>query len=111
MANENHRVLTGSDTSEQRLPHSRRPSWRRLAVALMVAVVSDLIGFGAELVPPLQWTVDLATAFMLFLIFGRRWAILPGLVAEAIPGLGVFPIWVLVVVSIIVYDDIKARKN
>jgi hypothetical protein len=26
---------------------------------------------------------------------------------EAIPGMGVFPVWVLVVLSIIVYDGIK----
>ena len=76
-----------------------------------MASASDLIGFGAELVPPLQWAIDLATALVLFLIFGRRWAILPGLIAEAIPGLGVFPIWVLVVLSIAAYDDIKTRKH
>jgi len=33
------------------------------------------------------------------------------LVAEAILGMGVFPVWVLVVLSIIVYDDIKGRKH
>jgi hypothetical protein len=59
----------------------------------------------------MQWVIDLATAFLLFLILGRRWAILPGLVAEAIPGMGIFPVWVLVVLSMIVYDDIKARKH
>jgi hypothetical protein len=53
-------------------------------------------------VPPVQWTVDLITAALLFLILGRRWAILPGLVTEAIPALAVFPVWVLVVLSITV---------
>jgi hypothetical protein len=38
---------------------------------------------------------------------GRRWALLPGLAAEAIPGLGMFPFWVLVVLSIAIYDGIK----
>jgi hypothetical protein len=47
----------------------------------------------------------------LFLVLGRRWVILPGLIAEAIPGMGIFPVWILVVVSIIVYDDIKLRKR
>jgi len=51
-----------------------------------------------------QWTVDLITASLLFLVLGRRWAILPGLVAEAIPGLAAFPVWVLVVLSIVVYQ-------
>jgi hypothetical protein len=44
------------------------------------------------------------------LILGRRWALLPGLIAEAIPGLAVFPWWVLVVLSITLYDGIK-RPN
>ena len=73
-------------------------------LALGVAAASDAIGLWAELLLPLQWAVDLATAFALFLILGRRWAILPGLVAEAIPGLGVFPVWVLVVLFIIRHD-------
>jgi hypothetical protein len=57
--------------------------------------------------PPIEWALDVATAFALFLILGRRWALLPGLVAEAIPGMGIFPVWVLVVLSIIIYDGIK----
>ena len=56
--------------------------------------------------PPVQWVIDLATAGLLFLILGKRWAILPGLITEAIPGMGIFPVWVLVVASIAVYDDI-----
>ncbi len=59
----------------------------------------------------MRWAVDLGTAFLLFLVLGRRWAILPGLITEAIPGMGVFPVWILVVLSVIVYDDIKGRKR
>ena len=59
----------------------------------------------------MQWVIDLATALLLFLILGRRWMLLPGLIAEAIPGMGVFPVWVLVVLSIIAYDDNKGRKH
>ena len=59
----------------------------------------------------MQWVIDLGTALLLFLILGRRWAILPGLIAEAIPGIGVLPVWILVVISIIVYDYIKGRKH
>jgi hypothetical protein len=86
-------------------------SWKRLALALAVAAVSDVLSYAVEIVLPLQWALDIATAFLLFLILGRRWAILPGLIAEAIPGMGVFPVWVLVVLSIILYDDIRARRN
>ena len=93
------------------LPQVKRPSWKLLALALVVAGVSDVVSFAVTLVLPLQWGVDLATAIALFLIFGRRRAILPGLIAEAIPGMGVFPVWILVVISIILYDDIKRRKS
>jgi hypothetical protein len=83
------------------------PSWKRLALAVAVAAVSDVLAFFVELILPLQWALDIATAFLLFLILGRRWAILPALVAEAIPGLGIFPAWILVVGWIILYDDVK----
>jgi hypothetical protein len=89
----------------------QRPSRKRQAVAFAVAAVSDFLSFWTVLAPPMQWLIDLGTALLLFLILGRRWAILPGLVAEAIPGMGVFPVWILVVLSIIVYDDIKVRRR
>lgn len=101
---------TPSKLIELRLPNHdevigqvSRPSRKRFAIAFAVAAVSDLLSLWTELVPPLQWTVDLVTASLLFLILGRQWAILPGLVAEAIPGLAAFPVWVLVVLSIMVY--------
>ncbi len=89
----------------------QRPSRKRQAVAFLIAAVSDVLSFWMVLAPPMQWLIDLVTALLLFLILGRRWAILPGLIAEAIPGMGVFPVWILVVLSIITYDDIKARKH
>jgi hypothetical protein len=97
-------------TTEEMFP-VQRPSRKRQAVAFVVAAVSDFFSFWTVLAPPMQWVIDLVTALLLFLILGRRWAILPGLVAEAIPGMGIFPVWVLVVLSMIVYDDIKARKH
>jgi hypothetical protein len=79
----------------------------KMALAFGVAAVSDVFSIWLTFAPPIQWTLDLATALALFLILGRRWALLPGLVAEAIPGMGVFPVWVLVVLSILIYDGIK----
>ena len=86
------------------LGHVSGPSWTRFAAAFGIAALSDALSFWTEFVPPVQWTVDLLTAALLFLVLGRRWAILPGLVAEAIPALAVFPVWVLVVLSITVYN-------
>ena len=96
---------------ERAVVSAKHLSWKRLALALAVAAVSDILSYAIELVLPLQWALDIATAFLLFLILGRRWAILPGLIAEAIPGIGVFPVWVLVVLSIILYDDLRTRRN
>jgi hypothetical protein len=96
-------VLTPAETTLPLKRHSRA----KMAIAFGVAAVSDALSIWITLAPPFQWALDLATAFILFLIFGRRWVLLPGLVMEAIPGMGVFPWWVLVVLSIILYDGIK----
>jgi hypothetical protein len=89
---------------------TKRASRTRFAIAFGVAAISDFLSMWTEFAPPIQWVVDLGTAGLLFLILGRRWALLPGLIAEAIPGMGLFPVWVLVVMSIIVYDEIKGHK-
>ena len=83
------------------------PSKTRLALALLVAAASDVVSYGTAFVPPIQWAVDLVTALLLFVLLGRRWAILPGLVAEAIPGIAVFPVWILVVASVALWGEIK----
>ncbi len=84
-----------------------RHSRGQMALALGIAAVSDAASIWLTFAPPLQWTIDLATAVALFVIFGKRWALLPGLLVEAIPGMGVFPWWVLVVLSILLYDEVK----
>jgi hypothetical protein len=89
----------------------QRHSRAKMAMAFGIAAVSDVLSIWLTFAPPFQWALDLATAFALFLILGRRWALLPGLIAEAIPGMGVFPVWVLVVLSIIVYDEIKTPRK
>ena len=79
----------------------------RLGLAFLVAAASDLISYWAVLVPPVQWAVDLITALGLFVILGWRWALLPGLVAEAIPILAVFPFWILVVAAVAIWGRIR----
>lgn len=103
---EPHAVLV---TSSQAIVPIKRLSRIRFALAFGVAALSDFISIWTEFAPPVQWLVDLGTAGLLFLILGRRWALLPGLVVEAIPGMGVFPVWILVVLSLAVYDEIKLR--
>ena len=79
----------------------------RLIAAFTVAAVSDILAAWLEFAPPLQWALDIVTAAALFLILGRQWVILPALIAEAIPGLAIFPFWLLVVGSIAIWGSIK----
>ena len=87
------------------------PSKMRLAAAFFVAAASDVISYWTELVPPVQWAVDLVTALLLFVLLGWRWAILPGLVAEAIPGAAAFPVWVLVVASVAMWGRVTRTPH
>jgi hypothetical protein len=100
-------VLPPAETPAPIKRHSRA----QLAAAFGVAAISDVLSMLFPFAPPIEWAIDVATAFALFLILGRRWALLPGLVAEAIPGMGIFPVWVLVVLSIIIYDGIKKPQK
>ncbi len=89
------------------------PSKTRLVLAFLVAAVSDVISAGTEFVPPVQWAVDVTTALLLFGLLGWRWALLPGLMAEAIPGVAAFPTWILVVASVALWSEIQrtGRKS
>jgi hypothetical protein len=81
------------------------PRWRR---ALLVAMVSDALGFGVVLWPPVQWLLDAATAVVLLVVLGFRWQLLSALIVEAIPGLEVFPAWTLVVAALAATDTQQA---
>jgi hypothetical protein len=78
------------------------PRWRR---ALVVAVVSDALGFGVALWPPAQWLLDAVTALLLFAVLGFRWSLLWALIIEAIPPLELFPAWTLVVAALAAADN------
>ncbi len=74
MKTESQPVLAGS--GPEVIPYAR-PSRARFALAFGIAAVSDLASLWTEFMPPVQWLIDLATAGLLFLILGRRWALLP----------------------------------
>jgi hypothetical protein len=82
----------------------------RLVAAFVVAAVSDALSAWLTLLPAVQWGVDLVTAALLFLLLGRQWVILPGLIAEAIPGVALFPTWMLVVGSVAVWGRIGRTR-
>lgn len=68
-----------------------RISKKRLALALVIAAISDVIAIFIVALPPLVWALDFVTALLLFMVLGWRWLLLPGLILEAIPGVAVFP--------------------
>ena len=84
-------------------------SKKRLALAFVIAGISDVIGAFITPLPPIGWVVDLGTALLLFLVLGRQWLLLPGLALEAIPGVGVLPFWLLVVGAIAVLGTRRPR--
>lgn len=73
---------------------------------MLVAGASDAVGLAVEPLPPVQWGVDFATALALIIILGFDWRFVPALIAEAIPGVGVLPLWILVVLWVV-----KARRG
>jgi hypothetical protein len=78
------------------------PRWRW---ALLTAVISDILGFGTVLLPPVQWMLDAVTVVVLFAVLGFRWPLLGALAIEAVPGLEVFPAWTLVVLALAGTED------
>jgi hypothetical protein len=99
-------VLPPEDAPRRDQPGGSPSTRARLGIAFAVAVVSDALSIWLEFVPPLQWTLDIATAVSLFLILGRQWLLLPPLISEAIPGLAMLPAWTLVVASIAAWGTV-----
>ena len=100
-------VLPPEDPSRPDPPTDPPRRRARLAAAFAVAAVSDVFSLWLTFAPPAQWALDVVTALLLFLTLGRQWAILPALVAEAIPGLALMPAWVMVVGSIAIWGSVK----
>jgi hypothetical protein len=75
-------------------------SKQRKIAALLIAALADVLSPFAEVLPPLEWVLDITTAIALFAVLGWRWQLLPALVVEAVPGLAMFPTWVLAVAVI-----------
>ncbi len=73
------------------------PGWRR---ALLIAVLSDILGFAFTFTPPVYWIIDVITVIVLFVLIGFKWALLPALIVEVIPPLQLFPAWTLVVLAL-----------
>jgi len=84
-----------------------RFSGRRLALAFTMAALADGLSVLLTFTPPVQWAADLVTAILLFMVLGWQWILLPGLIMESIPGLYIFPFWVLVVGAVAVWGTAR----
>jgi len=93
------------------LPTRLGISRKRLALAFAIAVLADGLSVFLTLTPPLEWAVDGGTALALFAVLGWQWALLPGLVFEAIPGVSVFPFWVLVVGAVAIGGTLRRGQG
>ena len=81
------------------------PRWRW---ALLTAALSDALGFGVVLLPPVQWLLDAVTAGVLLAVLGFRWSLLSALVIEVVPALQLFPAWTLAVAAL---ASMEARQS
>jgi hypothetical protein len=84
-------------------------STKRLLLALAIAAISDAIGAMSAPWVPLVWLLDIVTAILLFVVLGWRWGLLLGLILEAIPGISIFPLWLLVVAAIAVLGTARPK--
>jgi hypothetical protein len=90
------------NTTPKNLIHNILRAWtlRRWRVALLIAVLSDALGFGVALYPPAQWLLDAVTVMLLLAALGFQWPLLLALAIEAVPALQLFPAWTLVVLAL-----------
>jgi hypothetical protein len=103
---------TSTPPDEEPKPLRRlRFSRGRLFLAFAIAALADGLSVFLTLTPPVQWAVDLVTAILLFVVLGWQWILLPGLIMEAIPGLYVFPFWVLVVGAVVMWGTARPKLN
>jgi hypothetical protein len=86
----------------------RFTKWQ-IALAVLIAGLSDALCASVVFAPPLVWAIDVVTALLLFVVLGWQWLLLPGLIFEAIPGLAVIPFWLLVVGAIVVWGTARPK--
>jgi len=84
------------------------PRWRW---ALLTAVLSDALGFGLVLLPPVQWLLDAITAGVLFVVLGFRWPLFSALAIEVVPALQLFPAWTLAVAALATTESRKSSPG
>lgn len=104
-------AVTARPPATEQYPYPQWLGILRIVAAFAVSAISDATSAAAQFVPPVQIAVDLVTALLLWMLLGWRWVMLPAFVAEAIPGLAMFPTWLLVTTACVVSPKAKSRKQ
>ena len=89
-------------------------SWTRLGLAFAIALSSDAFSFFTSawvITEPLVIAVDVATAMLLWWALGRPALLFVVFLAEAIPGIGVIPLWTMVVGALAVTGRLPATMS
>ena len=106
------RDLAPTDRAGQADPRPLSFSPWQLAGALLIAAASDVAGGLIDSTiagVPASIPLDIITALALWTVLGRPVLLLVALVAEALPGVGVLPVWTAVVIAIAVTGRIPGR--
>lgn len=106
--------LPASSAAQPLEPGAARLSFStwQLVGALLIAGASDLVGGSLDATfagVPATIPLDILTALALWTILGRPVLLLVALIAEALPGIGVLPLWTAVVIAIAVTGRIPGR--
>lgn len=99
------------DPSNTAPPRPAFSAWQ-LAGALLIAGASDVVGGLVDATiagVPATIPLDMLTALALWAILGRPVLLLVALIAEALPGVGMLPLWSAVVIAIAMTGGIPGR--
>src|SRR5262245_29633935 len=93
---------------------SRLPEHRLMRMLALAADAVQIVGlsFVAEgVLSPADSLLDVIVAGILTRLLGWHWAFLPGLIAELIPGLDLFPTWTAAVFYVTSRRVISQRRE
>lgn len=97
---------TESEVPQENAQSGERADARAMRMALVIAVVADLLQlllfplFAEGALSPLNDALDIAVGLAMVKLVGWHWAFLPSLVAELVPGLDELPCWTLAVLFV-----------
>ena len=80
---------------------SARISPTKFFFAILVAFSADVLFAIPSPLEPIEIFGDIIVVVILSCILGFNWMFLPALLAEAVPGLDIFPCWTLAVIALI----------